>query len=362
MFDSSSIIEELLNEDVNSRLAKLTQQFGLSADEILKLAEHDPTKDRDAIFVNWLCARYKDGTWNGEYPVKETLQFFKENKHKYPVEKRDINKFKNILELENFVREEKDKVDANAGKLINRAGNLEMYTEPNAAAARKFALWGATDSHDEAGMDALRQWAGALNTSWPYAVWCTRRKDTARDYLARGSLFCILKDGLPFAQVFIDKSGSGEIKDIYNRDFPIEHIMPVLNNKYFKAVLQTHGLRTKQAVYDKSKVISMLARAYNTFKKKSETVGLDEGTEEFDAKWAATHKKAYTVLCDAIQAEEKDPKQVQIIALIKAEVPKYDNLVTRLYEKIFSADPTIEFPEFLASYERFCEIIPVEQE
>ena len=81
----NSIVDSLLdlNEDINTRLPGLLTRFPkYTREEILQMAEADPTKDTRCEYITWLLNLRRAEKWDGTAePVRDLLVRFDELEH-----------------------------------------------------------------------------------------------------------------------------------------------------------------------------------------------------------------------------------------------------------------------------------------
>lgn len=153
--DLMELMEEFLLEDI----AAVKEHYpSIDDDTFNKLIRLDPTfkenVDRVGTYGRWLLELYKKTNQIPDEHIKELLITFDKNKNHFPIEKRDINRYKSVEELEDMLndteinltqnqlakqhRKEKHKVnlvqDAN---YLGQFGNYEVYIPETYAASCK---------------------------------------------------------------------------------------------------------------------------------------------------------------------------------------------------------------------------------
>ena len=150
-----SLMEEYLLEDI----AAVREHYPSIDDETFdKLIRLDPTfkenVDRVGTYGKWLLDLYKKTNQIPDENIKEILLTFDKNKNHLPIDKRDINKYKSIEDLQNMLnsteielsqnqiakqnRREKHKANlVQDADYLGRFGNYDIYIPKTYAASCK---------------------------------------------------------------------------------------------------------------------------------------------------------------------------------------------------------------------------------
>ena len=193
-------IYEDLEEQLPYLIKQLTNKLGeqKATETIQNLAQLDPTNKKSYIgtYIKWL----NDGTFR--YPednikLKQTIQDYEQLKNKHPLPK--INKFKSLQDLTHLIdqhlrpqtlKQEKRKIKITNleqyGNIIYNDGELAVIeiTDPNSAVTLSSGT-----------------------------KWCTSDKKTAKEYLDKGPLYIIYKDGKKFAQAHLQSGQYMNLRD-----------------------------------------------------------------------------------------------------------------------------------------------------
>jgi hypothetical protein len=219
---------------MNNRIKYLlSKNQDLNYETVVSLSKLDPSKELK--YLSWIVNLYKkDGLLNSDLSiVKQVLSSFDENKNTLPAENKDINKFKSILHVSNFLFEfEKNKkIDEN--KFLEQ-GVIKLYEDFNSLFIKPFTR--------ESGVKY-----GKTTT------WCTSSVEVKLNqfynYLSRGDLFIFINKNLEDSdknkknQIFFSFNGESiEIKNSLNQDISISDFIKN-NNKAFKTIMHYESVQ-----------------------------------------------------------------------------------------------------------------------
>lgn len=106
----------------------LSKNKDLNYETILSLSKLDPTKEFK--YLSWVVNRYKkDNILDSDLIIiKELLTSFNENKKLFPVEKKDINYFKTVLQLSSFLFDFEKNKKIDEQKFLEN-GSIKVYED-----------------------------------------------------------------------------------------------------------------------------------------------------------------------------------------------------------------------------------------
>jgi len=200
----SFLVSDLLDEDLESNVRRLAATFRdmspTEADRLVrKIAESDPTENK--AYLQWLVKQVKLGLIRlpeDHERVNEVLKMFGKLKHKFP--EKDINRY-TFHELE-------AKADQLKGVKTTREAEREIKTA------------GAKKVYESGGLTVIEiTTPEAAEIYGKGTKWCTSNKGTAAEYLEKGPLYVVVRDGQKEAQFDLSL---GQAKDVTDQDVELK--------------------------------------------------------------------------------------------------------------------------------------------
>lgn len=252
MNSANDIVENLLDlrEDLDSRMAQLTQQFpNFTEQEIREFAQADPTSPKYAEYTTWICRMRRDGLWTGAGTgdvddMRNLLTRYSAVKRKPRFTqiggKTDITQYDNVAELRQHVDRalaaDWDEAQAKSGTTaINKIAPLLLLKITNFDAAKKAAIEPGQAAPDNADFSDFIEHAGTGDLGWPWACWCTQRSNHYATY-AKGPLYVVKKGKFPYVQVSFANPQLRDIKNWCLTPEVLEEIKPLFNIPEFDFV------------------------------------------------------------------------------------------------------------------------------
>lgn len=252
--DLMELMEEFLLEDI----AAVREHYpSIDDDTFNKLIRLDPTfkenVDRVGTYGKWLLELYKRTNQVPDEHIKELLITFDKNKNHFPIEKRDINRYKSVEDLEDMLngteinltqnqlakqhRKEKHKVNlVQDAKYLGQFGNYEVYIPETYAASCKLGS----------------------GTTWCTAS--TSSENYFNSYTSRGNLYILINVNDPSKKYQIHfETNSFMNKD--DRNVSTKELMNILKDS---PELYTDFItKLKPQVDEKNRIIHRFEYVYN---------------------------------------------------------------------------------------------------
>jgi hypothetical protein len=159
----------------------LSKNQDLGHETIISLSKLDPTKELK--YLNWIVNRYKkDGLSSSDFlAIRHLLLSFDENKNLFPTDKKDINFFKNILQLSIFLFEFEKTKKLDENKFLEQ-GVIKLYEDSNLLLLKPFTRESAVKF--------------GKTTAWCTSSICPR-ENRFYSYLNSGELFILIDKTKP---------------------------------------------------------------------------------------------------------------------------------------------------------------------